>query len=189
MKYRDTLLEAEKLKNDGQYREAVSICEKILVKDPKNLIALEEIGDNYLSMGKIENSKKALKRALEIEPKSVNANYLLGFIFSIEHKWDLSIKYLKKSEEIERNNPEILRCLGWSLFNYGRQKEGIILLERVKNITPKDAFVLCDLGVCYMLREKYAKALDLFINAEKLDPENRKVKDCIKIARIFRSKV
>ena len=189
MSYEETLFEAEKLKEKGHHSEAISLCEEVLFEDPQNVIALEEVGDNYLSLGQIKKAKRALIAAAKLEPESVNANYLLGFIFSLEQKWSLSVRCLERAEKNAKNNPEILRSLGWSLFNLGQQKEGIILLERVKNMTPNDSFLLCDLGVCYMLREKYAKALNLFLVAKKFDPDNQKVQDCIRIAQIFKNKV
>ena len=186
---RQSLIEAERLKEQGRHKEAISICEKVIAEDIDNFIAFEEIADNFISLNQVNKAKKALYHSLKINPDSANANYLLGFVFSYEQKWQKSIAYLQRAEKKEKHNPEVLRCLGWSLFNYGCQEEGIILLERVKSMSPRDSFVLCDLGICYMMREKYAKALDLFTNAARIDPENKKVKDCIKIARMFGNKV
>ena len=46
----ERLEEAEQLKLIGRHEEALTILELLLVEDPENIAALEEIADNELSM-------------------------------------------------------------------------------------------------------------------------------------------
>ena len=143
--------------------------------------AYEELGDNFLSLRKYGNSKKALIQALKIDSKSSNAHYLLGFLLSATENWADSIKELEKADLFAPNHPEILRCLGWAVFNKNRRSQGISILERSHNLNPNDPNILCDLGVCYMNAGQSKEARSMFQNALKVDPFSQQAKECIHI--------
>lgn len=179
------LQEADKKKMKGEHHEAIKICEKILMEDLSCSEAYEEIGDNYLSLRQYEKAKKALVRATSISPRSPNANYLLGFVFSSLGDWKKSIEYLERADEIEPNHPEILRCLGWSIFHQGQRKRGIILLERALNLSNTDPLILSDLGVCHLNDKNFDRAALLFKKVIHIEPDNEKAKECLNAVRFF----
>ena len=52
--------------------------------------AYEEIGDNFLSL-KSSKSPTRFTRAVQLDPQSANANYLLGFTYSSLGEWDFQL--------------------------------------------------------------------------------------------------
>jgi tetratricopeptide (TPR) repeat protein len=187
--YIDALKEAEEKKLVGLHKEAIEVCEKILFSDPYCIEAYEEIGDNYLSMREFEKSVRALQRALYINPNSANAHYLLGFTYSAVNEWDSSIEELENADKIEPNHPEILRCLGWSIFHSGRKKQGLIILERASYMAQDDCLILCDLGVCYLNDRQFEKAEGIFNGVLNKDPENDKARECLKACTYFKRRI
>lgn len=183
--HQDLILDADQKKLNGAHQEAIKICEKILADDLNCVEAYEEIGDNYLSLKEFDKAEKALKKALDLQPFSANANYLLGFVYSSLARWKQSIGLLEKADEIQPNHPEILRCLGWSIFHSGQKRRGIILLERALNLASTDVLILCDLGVCYLNARDFTRAIDLFQKALDLEPANDKARECLDTARFF----
>ena len=183
--HHELILDADQKKLNGAHQDAIKICEKILADDLTCVEAYEEIGDNYLSMKKFEKAEKALLKALEIQPFSANANYLLGFVYSSMAKWKKSIDLLEKADEIQPNHPEILRCLGWAIFHSNQKRRGLILLERALNLAPSDILILCDLGVCYLNSRDFTRSIDLFQKALDLEPSNPKARECLDTARFF----
>lgn len=184
---RDFLIkEAEQLKMEGNHKEAIAHCERILCTDLECTEAYEEIGDNYLSLRKYEKAKKALRQALKTNARSANANYLLGFLYSAVGDFKKSIKYLEISDGYEANHPEILRCLGWSLYHDGQRQRGIVLLERALALSPNDSLILSDLGVCYLNSKKFDRAATLFRTILEIEPNNEKAKECLNAVRFFR---
>lgn len=179
------LEEAEKKKMKGEHLEAIKICEKILIHDLECIEAYEEIGDNYLSLRQYEKAKKALTRALKLHGRSANANYLLGFVFSAVGEFKKSIDYLEKADEVEPNHPEILRCLGWSIFHEGQRKRGIILLERALNLKKDDPLILSDLGICYLNDKNFDRSSYLFKKVLEIEPHNEKARECLNAVRFF----
>jgi len=95
-----------------------------------------------------------------------------------------SIDYLERSDEIEPNHPEILRCLGWSIFHDGQRKRGIILLERALNLSANDPLILSDLGVCYLNEKNFERSSYLFKKCWKSNPK-RKSPECLNAVRFF----
>lgn len=177
--------EADKKKNEGKHLEAIRICERILVSDLNCVEAYEEIGDNYLSLRKYDKSEKALKQAVKLNPKSANANYLLGFVYSCTGDWKKSVELLEKADREYSNHPEILRCLGWSLYHFGQRKRGIILIERSLFLAPNDPLILNDLGVCYLNEKDFERSAHLFKKTLTIEPDNQKAKECLNAVRFF----
>ena len=126
-----------------------------------------------------------MTQGLKLNSQSANAHYLTGFMHSTQQNWKESITHLEKANELFPNHPEILRCLGWSIFNMGLKKKGICVLERALAIAPEDSFILCDLGVCYMNQRNFPRALSLFNKTLQIDPDNLKAKECARIAELF----
>jgi len=177
--------EADEKKMNGEHQEAILICERVLTQDLNCTEALEEIGDNYLSLRQYDKAKKALTRAIKLNPRSPNANYLIGFVYSALGEWKKSIEYLEKADSIEPNHPEILRCLGWSIFHEGQRKRGIIILERALNLGANDPLILSDLGVCYLNEKNFDRASYLFKKVLEIEPHNEKAQECLNAVRFF----
>lgn len=178
----ELLKTAEDLKFEARHEEALLVLEQILLKDPTNVDALEEVADNELSLGFFARAEKAAKQVIEVDKDSCNAHYILGFIASHEERFADSVRELKKANSLEPNDPEILRCLGWSLFASGAAIEGIVTLERALNLEPDNPLILCDLGVVYLRDKQYAKAISLLRRALEVDPRNDRARECLEMA-------
>lgn len=185
----DLLKESEQLKFENKNQAAIKILEEILCEEPECLLAYEEIADNYLILNQEQKAQKAADFALALNQKSYVSHYVLGFIALKKELWSQALVHLQKADEIYPNNPEILRCLGWSLFKNGKCTKGIIVLERVLTMMPEDPITLCDLGVCYFELKYFDKALDLFARGAEVDPKNKRAKEMIKVAEAVVSKL
>jgi Flp pilus assembly protein TadD len=77
------LAKAEQLKIEGSYTDALVILENILLEDPRNVAALEEIADNELSREEFDRAFLAAEQAVTLEPESSIGHAVLGEIFMI----------------------------------------------------------------------------------------------------------
>lgn len=175
----ERLEQAEQLKIQGKHSEALAILEELLLEDPENIAALEEIADNELSLGRFDRAETAAGRAVLLDPDSYTGEYILGFLRSRNAEWKEAVAHLKSSNTLKPNNAEILRCLGWALFNSGEHAQGIVTLERALNLDSDSALTLCDLGVAYLQLKQYPKAKVLFERALDLDPRNTRAQECL----------
>ena len=184
----DALNEIEELKLQGEHEESIAKAEKLLCDDPNCVAALEEIADNYVSLNEYPRAEKACRHALKLDKDSYTAKYILGFIHSQKQDWPKAINYLKSSNDLHSNNPEILRCLGWAMFNANKRTQGIVILERSLNLDSENSLTLCDLGICYLQNKNFEKATELLKRALELDPENKRIQDCYNAANGFRDR-
>jgi tetratricopeptide (TPR) repeat protein len=178
----DPFRHAEDLKMDGKYEEAIALLEQMLITDPNNVEALEEIADNELSLEHYDRAATAARSAIAIDKESFTGYYILGFVASHFERWDESVQMLRTANGLKHNNPEILRCLGWSLFNSGDNVDGVVTLERALNLDATNPLTLCDLGVVYLRMNNFAKAKALFQRALDVDPGNARAADCLQMA-------
>jgi tetratricopeptide (TPR) repeat protein len=174
----DRLEHAEQLKFEGDHKRALEILETILLEDPQNVAALEEVADNELSIDNTDRAITAAKQAVKLNPQSFTGHYILGFLLSQESQWDEAVEHLQEANKHQSNNAEIIRCLGWALFSSGLQPQGIVTLERALNLEHDNTFILCDLGVAYLQIKKFNKARALFTHALEIDPYNKRALEC-----------
>jgi Flp pilus assembly protein TadD len=175
----ERLERAEQLKLNGSHHDALAILEELLLEDPENVSALEEIADNELSLGEYERAEAAAQQAIKLDECSYTGFYIVGFLRSRTEQWPEAITHLRRSNSLKPNNAEILRCLGWALFNGGQRAQGIVTLERALNLDIESSLTLCDLGVAYLQIQNFAKAKTLFARALDLDPDNARAAECI----------
>lgn len=175
----ERLERAEQLKLAGDYVSALMILEDLVLEDPSNVAALEEIADNELSLERFARAEVAASQAVALDPASYTGLYILGYLRSREGKWDEALKRLKEANRLKANNPEILRCLGWALLRAGQKPQGIVTLERALNLDRDNPLTLCDLGVGYLEFNNVSKAKALLLRVLDLDPENQRARECL----------
>lgn len=184
----EALNHIEELKLRGSHKESIKEAEKLLCDNPDCVSALEEIADNYVSLDQFDRAEKACERVLKLNEKSYTAKYILGFISSQKQDWTRAINYLKSSNDLHSNNPEILRCLGWAMFNNNKRTQGIVILERALNLDPDNALTLCDLGICYLQIKNFEKSVELLKHAMDIDPDNKRIQECYNAAKGFKDR-
>lgn len=175
----ERLEQAEQLKLGGKHEDALAILELLILEDPSNVSALEEVADNELSLERYDRAETAATQAVSLDPASYTGHYILGFVRSHQERWEEAHKRLKEANRLKPNNPEILRCLGWVLFNMQQRPQGIVTLERALNLDHDNTLTLCDLGVAYLEMRNFSKARALFLRALDLDPTNPRAKECV----------
>lgn len=175
----DLLEHAEQLKLQGKYAEAIALLERLLLEDPTNVPALEEIADNELSCDRFVRAEVAARQALALDPLSYTAHYIIGFILSHQSKWEEARVHLKEANRTKPNNAEILRCLGWVLIRMKDRAQGLVTLERALNLDSENSLILCDLGVTYLEMKNVAKARALLQRALDIDPKSERARECL----------
>jgi len=184
----ELLKQATELKVSGNSAKAISVLHSVLMNDHNCVQAYEELGDNYISLRQLDKAEKALDHALKLDLKASNARYLRGFLYSLQEKWSKSVEELELANEVAPNHPEILRCLGWSLYNEDRGQRGLAILERSESLKPSDPNILCDLGVCYMNSADFTRARGAFQKVVDMNPLSAQARECMNFLNILDTK-
>ncbi|MCF7812698.1 tetratricopeptide repeat protein [Candidatus Gracilibacteria bacterium] len=192
MTHQDTVSEylqqAETLKKKGDFEKSIQALHKLITAEPNCSEAYEELGDNYLSLRELDKAEKALLEGLKINPRSANGRYLLGFLYSVQQRWDSSVEQLIRANEFMPNHAEILRCLGWSMYNHTRKAQGLSVLERSLNLAPSDQNILCDLGVCYMNAGDFDRAEKTFKQVIEINPDSDQAVECCQFLKMIQTR-
>lgn len=175
----ERLERAEQLKLTGHHAEALALLEELVLEDPSNVSALEEIADNELSLDHFDRAEAAAMQCVALDAGSYTGHYILGFLHSHVSRWDAAYISLREANRLRPNHPEILRCLGWVLFRKGQRVPGLVTIERALNLDSDNVLILCDLGVCHLELRHFTKARALFQRALDLEPNNERARECI----------
>lgn len=179
------LEQAVTLRREGQYTDAIQILEKILMQEPDNVHALEEMADNEYSLEQYDRAETAALHALSLKATSAVSLYILGSVQSHRERFADAVLSLQNANKLTPNTPEILRALGWALFHSGAETAGIATLERALNLEPENPIILCDLGVSYLAQGRIDAAKALLSRALDIDAVSARAKECYDmIARI-----
>lgn len=120
-------------------------------------------------------TKKVLRKALELNPTDANAATLLG---------DLLYAHLQQAEAIvlwrkaANNGPSFLaahRNLGWALVEKGATEEALGFLSRAAAIRPGDLETAAALSQLYLRLNHPEKALEVVEAARREQPSNDRV--------------
>ncbi|OGJ53914.1 hypothetical protein A3D11_00655 [Candidatus Peribacteria bacterium RIFCSPHIGHO2_02_FULL_49_16] len=171
----ELLERAEQHKFLGQHSEALVLLEELLLEEPSNVSALEEVADNELSLDRFERARAAAKHAISLNKESFTGQYILGRIAMQAGEWKRAVECLRAANGLQPNDPEILRCLGWTLFSSGKRLQGVVTLERALNLDEGNPWTLCDLADVYIRVGHFSKAEGLLQRAAELAKDSDRV--------------
>ncbi|VAX33405.1 hypothetical protein MNBD_NITROSPIRAE03-926 [hydrothermal vent metagenome] len=72
------------LMDNGRFREAIKIYEKILVRNPENVNVRVDLGTCYRNSGDPERAAGAYRKALSYDPKNLYAHRNLGIVLAYD---------------------------------------------------------------------------------------------------------
>jgi Flp pilus assembly protein TadD len=119
----DTARAAKKSFDQGKYRTAEKQFRKILVKSPKNLYALSNLGVVYLRIGKFQAAESTLKEALTISSNDGFLRTTLGIVYYRQSKFDDALDELTQAVAINPKSAAARNYLGITASQKGRMQE------------------------------------------------------------------
>ena len=138
----------------GDYDKAIEIYRYILIRYSDYPVAVEHanayLGDIFLTLRQLNAAEEHIKKAIHLEPEKSGYHYILGFIYSIERRWNEAIPEFEKAIEKESDNGEYLRGLAWAIYSSGDVATGLASLEKASRLAPTNVNILTDLAVAYL---------------------------------------
>jgi tetratricopeptide (TPR) repeat protein len=168
--------EAKSALGDGNYQRGIEIYGAILTQWQGHMEICERasagLGEVYITLRNLRLAEKYVKQALGYDPLAPHYHYLLGFIYSVDRRWDRARVEFEVGVKGDPENPEYLRGLGWVLCNSGRLRKGREYLLRALALAPDDVSILTDLALAHMDAREFDKALDYMQRAARTAPRN-----------------
>lgn len=149
--------------------ESMLKTNKVLFFDSEEF---ENIIDYYLTQGKIQLAKRALKFGLQQHPSSLDLRLFQVEIFVFEDKLDLAERLIEELVLIDPTYDEIHIQKASILSKRGLHREAINSLHTALQLSPNDPDVLSMLGMELLFEENFDEAKSIFIRSLEEDPED-----------------
>jgi len=160
----------------GDYGKAIETYRYILIRYSDQPVAVEYanayLGDIFLTLRQLDAAEQHIKKAISIQPDKPEYRYILGFICSVQRRWQEAITEFEQAVDKKPGNGEYLRGLGWAIFNSGDVDSGLAHLERASRLQPENANIMTDLAVAHMSLRDIDRARECAQRAVRIDPAN-----------------
>ncbi|MCK9526249.1 MAG: tetratricopeptide repeat protein [Dehalococcoidales bacterium] len=182
-------LEAKTHIDQGNLDKAIEIYKYILIRysDQPDCIqyANAYLADLFLTLRELDKSKHHINQALSLNPSNPEFRYILGFIYTIEQRWDKAISELETAVASEPHNSEYHRALGWALSSKGNKDDGLKHLKKATTLDPSNANTFADLAACYLAMLDFPSALKNARKAVRLNPDNSIAQNLLTAVKTF----
>ena len=131
-------LEADKLRINNQFNDAIKILDKIIEKYPNFLPALNNIALNYVNLKNFIEAEKYYLICLNLKPEELIFINNLSKVFHDTNQYKKAIPLLKKSLAINNEQTDIVKIAAKCLFELNLTKDLDIFLSKVIKKYPHD---------------------------------------------------
>jgi TolB-like protein/tetratricopeptide (TPR) repeat protein len=127
---------------ESEYRRAIAL-------DPTYPTAHQWFAEHLVDRGKIEEAFAQGRQARELDPLSLPANALIGYLYFFSERYDEAIERSHRTLKLSARFPTALWILGLSLAMGGRTAEAVTTLEDADDAAGGSRRVQASLGWAY----------------------------------------
>ncbi len=131
------------------------------------------LGMLYREEHQYHGASHCFKKSLRFRPKVVEHWVEQGVVKYILGEWNETIRFLRKSLEIERTSRG-LQYLGLALFEVGEREEALIHLQEAHALAPEDQQIMFSLGILLFREGEVAEARELLQSSVEHPKHQRK---------------
>jgi len=164
-----TRMKADALFGQGKYRQAIHFLQNAIAKNGDNPDYYHTIGMSCLRLDRFDQAQKAFEKALELDPKKKMIRYYLARILL---KNAQVIKALKIIDDADMRDMPMGHLF---MAEYYAEIPGLAgqaeeEFQTAAKMAPESGLIRREYGIYLLKTNRPQKALELFEEAEKLDP-------------------
>lgn len=103
---RETMTRADELRREKRFQEAISLLVEALQYGVDKATLYYRLGNVYFDGADLSRAEYAYNRALEVDPKHLNAMHNLAVVYKRQKKISLYVKTYKKSQRMALRYPK-----------------------------------------------------------------------------------
>lgn len=130
---------------------AVQELEGVLRHEPEHVDALIQLAITFMDRGEFEPAEKALRSAIDKDPRNPTANHELGNLLADTGRVHEAIGFLRAASQIQPDDLDILIDLGVAFVQAGFLDEGAQHLARVLKKDPENLYAHYNLAAAAAL--------------------------------------
>jgi tetratricopeptide (TPR) repeat protein len=162
---------------EDDYAAAKDAAERALRFGPRDSAGVQILAMAQLGLGATNSAETLFREALQLDPRSVEANLQLGLLYTKQRKnLNEAIRLLEKARSLQPNVAETYPALGSALLQSGNARQAAGYLETAIRLAPDSADAYYVLATAYRQLHDDAKAdatLASFNAHKKADADQR----------------
>lgn len=163
------------LRKQGRYPQAIEMAKKALGQDSKNIDIYNNLGLIYLAQGEHDLASFVYQKALNsIDGASGNA-YLhanLGKVYQAKGQAYWARQEFGEALKLDPNLIPAMVDLAAMYMDDRNWTDAVSLLEKARDLSPSDAGLYLNLGICYRGQGRFEEAMAAYQKALELDGRN-----------------
>ena len=163
--------EALSFYNKKDFKNAKESYLKVLEIEPKNEMALGNLGIVYKALGELKLAIDSYIKVIRINPYNTLTYNNLGNAFKAIGDYKNSILAFKDALKLDPKNYNTYNNLGISYESAGQNDNAINAYKEAVRINPKFSKAINNIGVLLYKQKEYEKAIDIFKIALNTDPD------------------
>lgn len=126
---------------------------------------------SYVDDGDIKTGIKLLQEAQKLDPSDVDIPYEIGYAYYLDKDYKKTVSILEKIKDDKNAKDYVYQLLGNAYDNLGKSDEALTTYKTGLKKFPNSGRLYLEQGVLWMGRKEYNKALDLYEEGIKADPD------------------
>ncbi len=148
-----------------------------VIRQRRDASAYARLGTIYFRKRELDEARNAFTAALEIDPQNTPALHNLGILYMETGEFEKAEQVFRTVYRMNPNNPNVSFMLGKVLSMNDRSiPEAIALYSKALSIAPGNIQGHIELGNLYLKTGNKPRAIQVFEQAIKLDPDNANLK-------------
>jgi tetratricopeptide (TPR) repeat protein len=158
-------------RHSGIYRDAMTLYQDTLNKNPECWMAYNNLGLALSKTGRPQEEIKQYEQALRLKPDFGQAHNNLGAVLAEIGRPEEAIEHCEQALRLKPDYPEAHFNLGNALFQTGRLQEAIEHFQAALRLKPDFGEAHNNLGNALKLTGRYQEAIEHYEKALRLDPD------------------
>ena len=155
----------------GQFNEALSVYNKAIDLDPKDILAWTNRSSALYKLKCWGELLVSAERAIELAPDSVVSWDDRGTALAYLGRWREALESFNKASELAPNDVDIWNNKSWALTNLKRWDEALALAEKAIQLDPQHIRIWYNRGNALSGLGQWEEALSSFNTAIELAPD------------------
>jgi len=160
----------------GQYNRAIEDYSAALALNPAQLNALYNRAAAYTAKGELNDALPQLNAFLALQPEHAEALLQRASVYADLNQTQAALRDLERASGLAPDNPQILLVRADINRQLGRYEAALAdynrLLQTLPELEPGTARVYAGRGEVYEAMEQPEQAIEDYLKAYELDPEN-----------------
>lgn len=156
----------------GEHKKNIEWIQQSLSRTGETGELYAQLGFSYLQLNQLKSAESAFEKAVKLDPWNNVTRYHLARIYLSQGRSEDAIKLMEGSNLKEQAAGHLIMALYY--LAQGRPGRAEVEFDLSMKMAPNTAIIKLEYGYYLLTKGDARKALELFLDAEKLDPSLKK---------------